>query len=420
MSQLDAIALSAKIRTRLVDFSLGDHFVKEKRLQDICKSLWDGPPEAGGLVGDLWVETAPPATASSQTLESLGSSFNSVLREQLDKPDVWPHDRLLYKHQLEAIEEARSADGESRPALVITAGTGAGKTESFLFPILNDLFSEAKPAGQGIRCLILYPMNALVNDQVERLEKWLEGQDRVTLFHMTSETPEDYGTLKRTIGDLKIEKSRYRTRQRVRGLETADGRKRTEAERGPQPDILVTNYSMLEYMLCRPQDAVFFGPGLRTCTRRGALVYGNPCGGNHTSATPNNGAITPPTMLQTTRWGPRFKRGRTDPIHDANLLLVDLDLLHQRPNDLPSRVPVRLLQFLGNTFGELLQLADHQPEFRLLGGLVCPLPTLVLPLGQALSRRQDPRLEFRLVEQPVAVGIDQSRNHLFYIIDQLC
>src|SRR3954467_6783702 len=54
-----------------------------------------------------------------------------------------------------------------------------------------------------------------------------------------------------------------------------------------------------------------------------------------------------------------------------------------------------------------------------MGGLANPLLALDLQLGQPLPRRRDPRLEFRLLEQPVAVSIDQSRNHFFYIIDQL-
>jgi len=124
--------------------------------------------------------------------------------------------------------------------------------------------------------------------------------------------------------------------------------------------------------------------------------------------TPQGGVITPPTMLQRTLLGASLKRGRTDPIHDADLLLVDLDLLHQSTKDLPSRVPVRLMQLLGNASRELLQLANYQPQFHFLVGLVNPLPTLILQLGQSFARRQDPRLEFRLVEQPVAVGIDQS------------
>src|SRR5512147_2871994 len=132
-----------------------------------------------------------------------------------------------------------------------------------------------------------------------------------------------------------------------------------------------------------------------------------------------SGLITPPTMLQTTLSGASLKRGWTDSIHDADLLLIDLDLLHQGPNDLTSHVPVRLLQLLGNPPRELLQLADHEPEFRLLGGLADPLPALDLQLRQTLPRRQDPRLEFRLVEQAVAVGIDQSRDRLFQILNHL-
>ena len=99
-------------------------------------------------------------------------------------------------------------------------------------------------------------------------------------------------------------------------------------------------------------------------------------------------------MLQTTSLGASLKRGWTDPIHDADLLLVDLDLLDQRPNYFPSRLPARLLQFFGNTLGEFLQLADHEPEFRLLGDLAHLSAAFILPLGEALSRRQDPRLEF--------------------------
>ncbi|MBV8397822.1 MAG: hypothetical protein JOZ17_03665, partial [Acetobacteraceae bacterium] len=134
---------------------------------------------------------------------------------------------------------------------------------------------------------------------------------------------------------------------------------------------------------------------------------------------PQGAVITPPTMWRTTLLGASFKRGWTDPIHDPNLLLVDLDPLHQRPDDLTSRVPVGLLQPFRDATRELLQSADHPSEFRLLGGLADPLPALDLQLGQPLPRRRDPRLEFRPVEYPVTVGIDQSRNPLLYITDQL-
>jgi RNA-directed DNA polymerase len=80
-----------------------------------------------------------------------------------------------------------------------------------------------------------------------------------------------------------------------------------------------------------------------------------------TQGVPQGGSLTPPTMLQTTLLGASFKRGWTDSVHDANLLLVDLDLLHQRPDDLPPCLPVRSLQPLGDPPRELLQLTDHQP-----------------------------------------------------------
>jgi group II intron reverse transcriptase/maturase len=66
--------------------------------------------------------------------------------------------------------------------------------------------------------------------------------------------------------------------------------------------------------------------------------------GETLSGTPQGGIATPPTMLRTTLLGASLKRGRTHPVDDADLLLVHLDLLHQGPDDLPSRVPVGLLQ----------------------------------------------------------------------------
>lgn len=72
------------------------------------------------------------------------------------------------------------------------------------------------------------------------------------------------------------------------------------------------------------------------------------------SGSPQGGVITPPTMLRTTLLGAPFKRGWTDPVHDADLLLVNLDSLHQRPDDLTPRVPVRPLQLLRDATRESL------------------------------------------------------------------
>jgi hypothetical protein len=107
-------------------------------------------------------------------------------------------------------------------------------------------------------------MNALVNDQVDRLDAWLNDQagepGDVTFLHFTSETPEDSRALSRSpLASIKRHPSRLMTRD--------------EGRTNP-PDILITNYSMLEYMLCRPQDAPFFGPALRSFVLDEVHLYG--------------------------------------------------------------------------------------------------------------------------------------------------
>lgn len=276
MSQLDAIELSKAVKQRLVNFALDEHFVQNLQLRQACQNLWSGEPQQGGLLSDLWVEGAFPARPADKTLSDLvkQKKFDANLCEHLNKRGVIPRERPLYLHQYEAIISAQEHfPDHAQPALVVTAGTGAGKTESFLLPILNKLV-QTTPHEEGVKCIILYPMNALVNDQVDRLYDWLQGQNHLTLFHFTGETPEDK---KRADADNipTWDACRMRTRQEARGLETHDGKRinLAEAPRGPVPDILVTNYSMLEYMLCRPQDSIFFGKALQAIVLDEAHLY---------------------------------------------------------------------------------------------------------------------------------------------------
>ena len=140
--------------------------------------------------------------------------------------------------------------------------------------MLNELYANPRAEGKGIQCLILYPMNALVNDQVDRLYDWLKGQSGLKLFHFTSETLENKKAADNE-GIPDWEPCRIRTRQQARGLEDREGKilRINDPAYGRVPDILVTNYSMLEYMLCRPQDGVFFGNGLRILILDEAHLY---------------------------------------------------------------------------------------------------------------------------------------------------
>ncbi|MBE3120090.1 MAG: DEAD/DEAH box helicase, partial [Candidatus Atribacteria bacterium] len=109
---------------------------------------------------------ATPVFARGQTPRSL---FREVLGFAPDEGFLraLQEDRPLYKHQ----EGAVRAVHEQRNVIVAT-GTGSGKTEAFLYPILLHLYAEYRAQGTlgpGVRALILYPMNALANDQRERL-----------------------------------------------------------------------------------------------------------------------------------------------------------------------------------------------------------------------------------------------------------
>lgn len=258
--QLDALRTERNLRRRLSEFAQSVAYLRDPEISAVCRRLWEGSESAGGLVGQLWVEGIFPATSSGQTARELATAglLNPELIEHLHRTGAFSVDRELYLHQAESIQLELQSRSNGRPAVALTAGTGAGKTEAFLLPMLNLLFSRARDRRiGGVRAIILYPMNALVNDQVDRLYEWLRGQTKISLFHFTSETPEDQRDAK-TKGFPEFEACRRRTR---------------EDARTDVPDILITNYSMLEYMLCRPQDAVFFGPALSMFVVDEAHIY---------------------------------------------------------------------------------------------------------------------------------------------------
>jgi len=248
--QLDALETEARLRRRLIEFTESQAYLRNPELRSACRKLWLSGESEGGLVSRIWVEPVLPSRVSGRSLKDLSTEgvVDPWLIDQLRGSNAFPVERQLFTHQEKAIRAAANRQAE-RPGIAITAGTGSGKTEAFLLPLLNDLIRTPRHSlERGVRAIIIYPLNALVNDQVDRLYRWLRGQKRVTLFHFTGETPEDDEAANRA-GYPKFDACRRRTR--------------AEARTNP-PDILVTNYSMLEYMLCRPQDAVFFGSALRT------------------------------------------------------------------------------------------------------------------------------------------------------------
>lgn len=143
---------------------------------------------------------------------------------------------LPYVHQQNAFERLTGNDGRST---LIATGTGSGKTECFLYPILEYCYRHRDE--EGIKALIIYPMNALASDQARRIAKLigsnqnLRNNVRVGMYVGGSEAHPH--------NDMGFEKDN----------EHVITDRNTMLNRAP--DILMTNYKMLDYLLVRPKDA---------------------------------------------------------------------------------------------------------------------------------------------------------------------
>lgn len=181
-----------------------------------------------------------------------GRSIDDLIGQGVLRPEFrrlqrsLPLDRPLYRHQEQAVEKAVTL----RRNLVVSTGTGSGKTEAFLIPILEHLLGEIDEGTidrPGVRALLLYPMNALANDQIKRLRSVLREVPEITFGRYTGETkPKQAEALE----DF---------RQRSFGKDPLPNELISrEAMQAAPPHILLTNYAMLEYLLLRPADTPFF------------------------------------------------------------------------------------------------------------------------------------------------------------------
>ncbi len=157
----------------------------------------------------------------------------------------------LHHHQEEALLKASKDEN-----LIVSTGTGSGKTECFLLPIINYLMREKENGTltDGVRALIIYPMNALANDQIDRLRKTFIDYPDITFGCYTGQT-------KYKENDARAQyKKLNENRQDEPRLENPlpNERLSREAMKEKPPHILITNYAMLEYLLIRPEDNVFF------------------------------------------------------------------------------------------------------------------------------------------------------------------
>ena len=242
---MNLIELAQEIKARYQRYLKTTFYFRDP----VLRTSFEEALKSGHLSKGPYLEATPVFTR----VQAPRSLFPGLLGRQ---PDVGfleavQGSRRLYKHQEEAIR--RVFQGHN---VVVATGTGSGKTESFLYPILLHLYQEYQSGKlePGVRALILYPMNALANDQRDRLGeicKRLQDENspfRFTYGQYTGETPEDENDSWRHAGD--------HIANRLPGELVLRSAMRTAP-----PHILLTNYSMLEYLLLRPDDSPLFDNG---------------------------------------------------------------------------------------------------------------------------------------------------------------
>ena len=283
------------ITNRLLDYINTEYLGKNDVLRRACEKELQS---VGTVFQEPYIGTNPAYLEVEDGLRQadLAEDVKNILLNMAErKLGVF---RNPYKHQLEALE----AFYQGRDLFVAT-GTGSGKTECFMWPMVSKLVLEQMHSPEtweirGVRAIMLYPMNALVSDQLGRLRRMIGNEEngfhsllnemvpgrQVPQFGMyTGRTPyfgraeeaqnrELADTIEKDIlGQSKEVKEKLRELgkypskkdlaafvQRLRKQENdltdpMDAELITRHEMHQYcPDILITNYSMLEYMLMRP------------------------------------------------------------------------------------------------------------------------------------------------------------------------
>lgn len=244
---------SQNIKEEFIDYITTTHAFADKNLQE-------------QFIAELKEEISKGPLLEIKDIFVQGKSINELISEgvlsplfrklESDKPSgklykyKLPIDRKLYLHQEKAI---RAIVGGNNA--VVSTGTGSGKTNCFLIPVLNELLREKEQGtlGSGVRALFIYPMNALANDQLKNIREMLMYYPDITfgVYNGGTENDEEkaIAVYEAMFANEKVEKLRHRLDNEILS--------RDEMKKNP-PNILFTNYAMLEHLLFRPNDDVIF------------------------------------------------------------------------------------------------------------------------------------------------------------------
>jgi len=218
----------------------------EKRLTDSILSLWaTGDADTQKYLKYIFKEEkllAEPVFQTTFPWETHNNKFGSLTRifesefinalSNIENEEFcFPKDRLPYKHQV----ESWNALLNEKKSIVVTTGTGSGKTECFMLPVLYDLYKNYRNS-KGINAIFLYPLNALIGSQKKRMHAWTKSLEGINYAVYNGNTPENNNDQSNPQGEAYPEIISRRLLRRT------------------PPQILFTNPTMLEYILVRDKD----------------------------------------------------------------------------------------------------------------------------------------------------------------------
>lgn len=248
--EVDPIRLQDNLSERMKRYLLTALPISE-RFPNIGKQAQAYLSQDDVLVKGPYLEGIPdfPKGESIENLVKEG-----VLHDGFSALDPKVFSRSLHKHQ----ENAIRASVVDKSNIVVATGTGSGKTECFLYPLIQRLLELNVKNSPGIRAILVYPLNALANDQLyQRLAPILTGELA------------EYGiTVGRYTGQTKARQDRSEIEAKLKENDSIkesfpDGipdnwlLSREEILKKP-PHVLVTNYAMLEHLLLLPHNRDLF------------------------------------------------------------------------------------------------------------------------------------------------------------------
>jgi ATP-dependent helicase YprA (DUF1998 family) len=258
VTDLDPIRFRNDLGTTLARYITTAAAVSSARAPRLSRAVAESVAQAD-LVRGPFVESLPDFEKGESIAELVASGALHAGWSVLDRSRegrALLH-RRLHLHQAAAI-------GRNENYLVAT-GTGSGKTESFLFPLIDDLLRQGEFERPGVRAILVYPLNALANDQMHRIARLLFrdlDDPRITLGRFTGQVRSD-ATRSDEEGRLTATPTFQADFPDARHAPRNWLLARNEMLKNP-PHILVTNYAMLEHILLLPRNrALLAGADVR-------------------------------------------------------------------------------------------------------------------------------------------------------------